>query len=159
MDHPDNWQAGFLAKLSPGYRNRMITASDTQRCRSGELLFHEGDPSLFFYIVKSGHVAIEVTLGGKGRQHLMTVGPGDVFSWSALAETRLETAAARAVDDVEVLRIKGGLLQDLCYEDPRLGMELYRALTEVVSARLLATRLQMLSLVAFTSEEAAVTSG
>jgi CRP-like cAMP-binding protein len=50
----------------------------------------------------------------------------------------------RAVEDTEALGLKGGALMDACREDPELGFELYRAITEVIAARLIATRLQLL---------------
>ena len=77
----------------------------------------------------------------KGTVCLLTVEPGDIFSWSALLESHAETATARAVEEVEVLGIKGEVLQDLCWEDTELGIEFYRALAEVIAARLSATRL------------------
>jgi CRP-like cAMP-binding protein len=63
-------------------------------------------------------------------------------------EPRIETAAARAVEEAEVLGIKGGVLMDLCREDRELGFELYRALAEVIMARMIATRLQLLDVFA-----------
>lgn len=45
---------------------------------------------------------------------------------------------ARAVEESEVLGIKGGALMDLCREDVGLGFELHRVLTQVIAARLIA---------------------
>jgi len=39
-------------------------------------------------------------------------------------------------------------LMDLCREDRELGFELYRALAEVIMARMIATRLQLLDVFA-----------
>lgn len=113
-----------------------------------ETIFREGDHSLYLYIVKSGKIAIEVHLPSKGARTSLTVGPGDIFSWSALVEPRIETAGARAVEESEVLGIKGGALTDLCREDLALGSVVYRALTQVISARLIGTRLQLLDIFA-----------
>jgi hypothetical protein len=37
---------------------------------------------------------------------------------------------------------------DLCREDPDFGFELYRALADVISSRLIATRLQLIDVFA-----------
>jgi CRP-like cAMP-binding protein len=63
-------------------------------------------------------------------------------------EPRIETASARAVEETTVFAMKGGHLMDLCREDPELGFELYRALSEIIMARLTATRLQLLDVFA-----------
>ena len=59
-------------------------------------------------------------------------------------EPRLVTASARAVEDTEVVGLKGGALMDACREDGECGVERYRAITEVIAARLIATRLPLL---------------
>jgi CRP-like cAMP-binding protein len=89
-----------------------------------------------------------VHIPSKGRRTIPTAGPGNVFSWSALVEPRIETASARAVEDTEVLGIKGGALMDLCREDCSLGFEVYRSPAEVITAHLTATRLQWLDVYA-----------
>jgi len=142
------WQGGFLANFSPRVQEKLLSVAETFQYKAGIDVFHEGDPSLYLYIVKSGHVAVEVHIPSKGRRTILTASPGDVFGWSALVEPRIETASARAVEEAEVLGIKGGALMDLCREDSALGFEVYRALAEVIMARLIATRLQLLDVFA-----------
>lgn len=137
----ESWHAGFLAKLAPRFRMKLLSLTHSFRYSAGTTIFREGDPSLYFYLVKSGRVALDIAVPAKGTVCLLTVGPGDIFSWSALLESHAETATARAIGEVEVLEIKGEALQNLCWEDTELGMEFYRALAEVIAARLTATRL------------------
>jgi CRP-like cAMP-binding protein len=144
MAEQTHWLGSFLAHLSPRVQEKLLALGETFRYPEGQTIFHEGDPSLHLYIVKSGQVAIDVHIPSKGRRSIMTAGPGDLFSWSALVEPRLQTASARAVEETEALGIKGGALMDLCREDPGLGFEVYHELAEVISARLTATRLQLL---------------
>lgn len=97
-------------------------------------------------MVKSGRVALEITLASRRRLILTTVEPGGIFSWSALSQARVETASARALEDTDVLAMKGEVLRALCSGDPEVGCEIYRNLTEVISARLAVTRLQALDI-------------
>jgi CRP-like cAMP-binding protein len=129
---------GFLAKVPPGIRAKVLSLGELCRYPQEQTIYNKGDPSLYLYIVKSGHVAIEISFPPRDRQILMTVGPGDTFGWPALIESGTATASARAIEQVELLRIEGKLLRDLCSEDPRLGLEFYRFLTESISALLAA---------------------
>ena len=148
MAEQAHWFGSFLADLSPRVQEKLLSLGETFQYPEGETIFHEGDPSLHLYIVKTGQVAIDVHVPSKGRKSIMTAGPGDLFSWSALVEPRIETASARAVQATEALGVKGGALMDLCREDPDFGFELYRALSEVISSRLIATRLQLIDVFA-----------
>lgn len=145
-----SWYGSFLAALSPRVREKVLSLAQSFHYIEGETIFAEGDPARYLYIVKAGLVAIEIHVPSKGRTTIATVGPGDVFSWSALVEPRIEQAAARAVEETEVLGIKGGALIDLCMEDGQAGYEIYRTLSGVITARLVATRLQLLDIFAHT---------
>ncbi|MBZ5514905.1 MAG: cyclic nucleotide-binding domain-containing protein [Acidobacteriia bacterium] len=148
MAEQTSYYGNFLASLSPRVRERLLSLAVPLHYMGGERIFHEGDPGLYLYIVKSGEIAIEVHVPSKGARTSLTAGPGDIFSWSALVEPHIETAGARAVEKSEVLGIKGGALMDLCREDVGLGFELYRALTQVIAARLIAMRFHWLDVLA-----------
>ena len=114
------------------------------RSTAGTTIFREGDHSQYLFIIKSGQVVLEISVPPKGRRAILTVGPGEMFSWSALVEPRIENASARPSVDTEVLRVDGETLMKLCEEDSALGFEVYRTLAKVISSRLIATRLQFL---------------
>jgi CRP-like cAMP-binding protein len=142
------WYSTFLANFSPRVGEKLLSTAEQFQYKAGQDIFHEGDPSLFLFMVKTGQVAVELHVPSKGRRTIFTAGPGDVFGWSALVEPRIETASARAVEETTAFGMKGGELMDLCREDPQLGFELYRALAEVIMARLIASRLQLLDVFA-----------
>lgn len=150
-DHA-SWYVGFLARLSSPTRAKVLSLAQSFHYFAGETIFREGDPSIFLYLLKGGAVALDIPHPLRDRLTLMTINPGDIFSWSALSEARVETASARALDEVDALEVKGGALQALCSEDPQLGVEIYRALLEVISARLTATRMQAMNVVAAGAE-------
>ena len=89
-------------------------------------------------------MVLEISVPPKGRRSILTAGPGELFSWSALVEPRVENASARASVDTEALRVDGETLMKLCEEDSSLGFEVCRTLAKVISSRLIATRLQFL---------------
>lgn len=146
MAEPQLAPNNFLNRLSPRVQDKLYSQGEWFRYGAGEYIFREHDPSIYLYIVEKGHVAVDIHIPSKGKRSILTAGPGDLISWSALVEPRIHTASARAVEQTEVHGIKGATLMALCKEDPELGYELYRNLAEVVSARLTATRLQLLDM-------------
>lgn len=142
----------LLARFSHPVQEKLLGLSEPFHFAAGQVIFEEGSPSLYLYLVKSGRVTIEVHFPAWGRREILTLGPGELFSWSALVEPRLETASARALEETEVLGIKGGALMDLCREDPEFGFQLYRTLAEVITDRLVSTRRQLLEGAAWPQE-------
>ncbi len=137
----------FLTRFSPHAQAKLLALAQTFHFKAGEDIIREGDHSIYLYIVKSGRVAVEMDIPTLGRRILRTGDVGDMFSWSALVEPHLATAAVRAIEDTEALGIKGGALLDACREDYELGFELYRAVTEVIASRFIGTRLQLVNVV------------
>ncbi len=138
----------FLARLSPATREAMLSLAQSFHYGTGETIFREGDPARMLYLMKTGTVALEIQIPSKGRQTILTVGPGEPFSWSALVEPQIQTASARAVEKTEMLGIKSEAMADLFSKQPRVGFEVYRALAVVITKRLEATRLQLLDVFA-----------
>ena len=112
-----SWYVGFVARLSSPARAKVLSLAQSFHYFAGEMLFREGDPSIFLYPLKGGRVALDIFHPLRGRVTLMTIDPGDIFSWSALSDS------ARASDEVDALGVKSGALEVLCREDPQLGVE------------------------------------
>jgi CRP/FNR family transcriptional regulator, cyclic AMP receptor protein len=138
--------SSFLTRLSPATRESILSLAQAYHFKVGDTIFREGDPATMLYIVNTGRVAIEVHIPSKGRQTIMSAGPGELFSWSALVEPQIETASARATEETEVYGMKSGALMDLFNERCRVGFEVYHALSVVITMRLVATRLQLLDM-------------
>ena len=140
----DRLQTGFLQSLSRTAQNKLMSLADTLHFEHGEIIFRQNDPSRHLYIIQRGGVAIELYLPPRGVCRILTLGSGELFSWSALIEPRTETATARAIEGTDVFAIKGSKLIGMCLNDCPLGSEIYRALANVISTRLKATQLQLL---------------
>jgi CRP/FNR family transcriptional regulator, cyclic AMP receptor protein len=133
-------EVGFLTRLSPAIQKKLLDHSQIFQFHPGEIIFQEGDPSLYLYILESGTVALEFAISPAKRVILTTVNAGQAFSWSTLSNSRFQTASARALTDVEALGVQAEDLDKLFLEDTQVGIELYRALCEVLSGRLTAMR-------------------
>lgn len=139
----NTWQVGFLPSLSPESQEKLISLAEVFRYKEDEVIFRQNDPGLYLYIVKSGIVGIETFFPNHGFHQIVSLGPGELFGWSALVEPRHETATARADEDAEVFAFAAGKVSDLCLEDTSFGYEIYKALASVISSRLKATRIEI----------------
>lgn len=156
-DAPD-WPPGRLAEaiellrgatsLPEGVGRRLLAEGVWQRYRQGELLFRAHAPSDRWLVILRGHVALEISVAGRGTVRLLTLGPGDVVGWSAVLGGARMTTSAVAADDTEVVSFAADAVQRLCVADPLVGYHLMRHLAETLADRLVATRLQLLDLFA-----------
>ena len=136
----------FVRGLDADQLRLVAELASPARWAAGETVFREGDDNPMLYLVESGRVAIEVTIPGRGRVSILTVGPGEVFGWSSLFHRRPKTAAARAIEPTHAVALDAGRLGSLCDADPGLGYLLTRRILEVVSERLKATRMQLMDI-------------
>jgi CRP/FNR family cyclic AMP-dependent transcriptional regulator len=136
----------FLTALPAPLRAQLEQLATPRGFHPGMTLFQEGARHDEIYFVTAGRVRLEMFVPGRGRQPLMTVGPGDVVGWSPLFAGHTMTATAVALEHVQTLAVNGQALAGLCESNHEAGYHLMRQLVIVLSNRLLATRLQLLDL-------------
>lgn len=135
-DHP------FLAALSEHQRMNLASGMEPFSVERGERFIHEGETANAFYLLRSGHVQVETSLGGGEVRPLQTLGPGEVVGWSWLLPPHRWQFSARALEPVQGFSIDAGWLRDLCEKDCSLGHHLCRQLIVVLTQRLSALRRQ-----------------
>lgn len=124
----------------------LLHLAQPRRFSPGAVLFKEGDRSLDFHLILSGHVRLDMSVPIRGRIPLLTVGAGDVLAWSAVLAKGSMTTSAIALNPVWTAAFDGPQLQQICEEQPELGYHVMKQLASALSRRLLATRLQLLDL-------------
>lgn len=112
--------------------------------KEGEFIFKEGGNADLFYILREGHVSVEIPAPVHGPLSIQTLGEGDVLGWSWFVPPykwhfdARTTAATRAISfDVKCLRKK-------MEENPKFGYTVLKKFLPVILERLQATRLQLL---------------
>ncbi len=113
---------------------------------AGAMLCVEGASADTFYLLRRGHVSIEVHQAGRGPIVIETVGAGDVAGWSWLVPPYRWTFDARALDRVGALAIDGACLRAKSLEDSALGFALLSRVAQELLERLQATRVRLLDL-------------
>ena len=107
-----------------------------RRYASGEPIFHQGDPSLGMYIVKSGAVRI-IRQSPEGQPRVMaTLTVGEFFGELGLIDDAPRSATAVAQDATEAIGFFKPDLMALINQTPSLGLKILLRVASTLSARL-----------------------
>jgi CRP-like cAMP-binding protein len=133
-------QHEFLRGLSE--RHKMILASGARpfTAKPEQVLAREGEHAHAFFLIRSGHVALESTLPGGDSLLIQNVGPGEIVGWSWLVPPHLWQFRCRTIDAVEGISFNADWLRDLCERDESVGYHLLKQLVTVIAQRLASTR-------------------
>lgn len=139
-------QLHFSANLADDVLGEIAQAAQEVQLTAGQHVFREGSKSDRLYVVRQGRVALDINVPGRGATRILTLGPGDMFGWSALLGTGPMVASAVAIDDTDAIAISGAALRAVCEANHDVGYQLMRRMAVALSRRLVATRLQLLDL-------------
>jgi CRP-like cAMP-binding protein len=139
----------WFQELSDQHFDLMCSITHLVNVDQDMTVFSEGDKEENLYIVLEGRVAIELFSSVQGKIRIYTAEPLDVIGWSSVTPViRQRTASARAVLDSRLAAIDGRELRKMCDQDFELGYIIMRRIANVIAARLMITRLQLLDLYA-----------
>jgi CRP-like cAMP-binding protein len=139
-DHP------FFAGLDADALALLAGCATNVSFAAGEYLFREGEPANQFFVVRRGRVALQVHGPAAGTMTVDTADASDVVGWSWLVPPYRWLFDARAVEPTGAVSFDGVCLRDKCEQDPRLGYELMKLVTQVMLSRLTAARVRLLDL-------------
>ena len=104
-----------FGNFSDAELQRLVRAAHHDSTSAPWPLIHEQTPSDACYILLNGEVGVYV-----GRDHIATLGPGEVIGESALRGGKLRSATVTTTGPTEVLRIERDDLASLLDEMPAL---------------------------------------
>jgi CRP/FNR family cyclic AMP-dependent transcriptional regulator len=112
----------------------------------GEFLMREDEPGHCFFLILHGKVAIEVFAPERGPIIVSTIGENEICGYCWLIPPYTCRYDVRAVEFTRCICIDGTRLREICDENPKLGFELLRRTTQLMSSLLEATRVQVLDI-------------
>jgi CRP/FNR family transcriptional regulator, cyclic AMP receptor protein len=136
----------FFAVLDAASVAELAGCARNEHIRTGAYLFREGGTTERFYVIMHGRIALQLHSPGTGPLVLETVSNGEVLDWPWLIPPHRWPFDARAAEPTSVVSLDSACLRAKCDADPRLGYELTQRVAQVMSDRLLATRLRLLDL-------------
>ncbi|MBW5483274.1 cyclic nucleotide-binding domain-containing protein [Streptomyces bambusae] len=137
---------GLLAALPAEERERLMALARDAVLPAGTRVFEEGEEADRFWIVRSGTVALDVQVPGRGAAVVETIGPGGLLGWSWLCPPRRWHLGAETREPTRAWEFDAAAVRDLCAERPVLGLALVTLVAETIGERLRATRTRLLDL-------------
>jgi CRP-like cAMP-binding protein len=104
--------------------------------RSGEPVFHQGDPGLGMYIIQEGAVSIVLAEGDSGQKELAVLSEGDFFGELGLLDESARSASAVCKTDCLLIGFFRPDLLELIERKAALGIKIVMKLAEIVGERL-----------------------
>jgi CRP-like cAMP-binding protein len=114
--------------------------------QAGEKIFAEGDAANRFYLIEAGEVVLSAETAPHEHQEVQVLQAGDVLGWSWLFPPYYWHFSATARTPVEAIFFYGTRLRESCEQDPVLGYELMKRVSEIVIRRLQKNRQEFLAL-------------
>jgi CRP-like cAMP-binding protein len=132
-------QIPLFQGLSPEQLNVLKPLFAPLDCHAGTVLFEQGEPALYLYLVVSGEAIIRYKPEDGQDITIARVRPGGIVGWSAVIGRRFYTSAAVCMQYSQMLRVRGSDLQALCEQKPDTGVIILERLANVIGERITAT--------------------
>jgi CRP-like cAMP-binding protein len=134
----------FFVGMQDAFCELVCGCAKNVRFAAGQYLYHEGDPAEWFYLLREGRVALQLTAPGRGALTFQTVSEGEIVGVSWLIPPYRWTNDAKAIEPTRAIAIYATCLREKCESDHDLGYEMMKRFMPIVIQRLQATRVQVL---------------
>jgi CRP/FNR family transcriptional regulator, cyclic AMP receptor protein len=135
----------FLRGMPPGQLETLGTTASEVTFDPGQRIFEAGGYAGQFWLIQSGHIALDVRVPGEGIVIVETVGIGDLLGWSWLFPPFSWKFGAVALSPVRAFEFDAAFVRACCAADPALGGEVTRRIACVMARRLTAARTRLLA--------------
>jgi CRP-like cAMP-binding protein len=139
----------FLHDLPTGWLQRLAVHGRMVLRHPGHRLFGEEAPADRFWLLRSGSVALDFHVPGRGDIVIERIGSGSVVGWSWLLPPHRWSMGAVVADECRAIELDAAGVRTLIAEDPDLGRELTMRFVAVMAERLGAARHRLVELYAY----------
>ena len=107
-----------------------------QQLSAGKTIYIENMTGESLYLIKKGSVRVSQMLAEGEEQTLVVLGPGDTFGELAVIDGGPRAATARVIEDVSLFSLNRKNYNQICANNPRLGLQLTLNIFKSFSERL-----------------------
>ena len=133
----------FLQDIDPDHLQQIATIAEIRVYDTNDILFHEGEPAEYVYLVVSGKIVLELCPATIYQKNLMSVGPGEMLGWSSFVEQRNYASTGVVVTPTKLVKIDGKKLRAICDRDPEFGYDFMHRIMRALAKRLTTTWSQL----------------
>lgn len=137
---------GILAGLSAEHCARLMDLAHEVTRPGAVRLFEEDENAERFWIIRTGVVALDIQIPGRGRAVVETIGPGSLLGWSWLCPPRRWHLGAETTSPISAWEFDAIEVREVCAAHPEFGLALVTLVAETIGHRLRATRTRLLDL-------------
>ena len=139
----------FFAGLSMDQMNTLARAADEEKVEAGHFFLREGGEVPYLYLVLEGTANVLIELPTKDREIIVsTIGPGEVFAWSALVPPHKATASVKATVPCRVVAVDCRKLLEAFKEDYQFGYVMMTKAAQVTRDRIASMNIEFLAYLA-----------
>ena len=135
----------FLRGMSADQLGALAEAACDVTFSARHRLFEDGGSANRFWLIRSGHVSLDLHIPGHGPVVIETIGMGELLGWSWLFPPYRWAFGAVAAAPVEAFEFDAAAVREICTADPGLRYELNQRITQVLAKRLQATRIRLIA--------------
>jgi CRP/FNR family transcriptional regulator, cyclic AMP receptor protein len=135
----------FLRGMPPRYLGALAASTSDVRFPAGYRIFEEGGYASRFWLIRCGHIALDLHMPGDGPMIIETIGMGALLGCSWQFPPYRWAFGAVTISACEAFEFDAPAVRACCAADPVLGYELTRRLVQVLAGRLQATRTKLLA--------------
>ena len=133
----------FLRGMPPGHLDALVDAATDVTFPARHRIFAEGGHAARFWLIRAGHVALDLQVPGVGPVVIENVGIGGLIGWSWLFPPYQWKFGAVCASPVEAFQFDAAIVRGRCAADPGLGYDLTTRLARVLAGRLQTTRTRL----------------
>ena len=138
-------QHPFLRGMAPGHLDVLAEAGADVSFPAGHRIFGDGEFAGKFWLIQSGHVALDVYVPGEGRVVVDTVGMGELLGCSWLYPPYRWAFGAICAGPLRAFEFDAVAIRAQCEADPLFGSDLSGRLLRVFAKRLQSTRTRLVA--------------
>ncbi len=135
--HRDVFKTAYLFRnLEPAELELFINKAEYAVWNANNIVIREDDPGEHLYLILSGKVRITKRTYEGIEQILGILNVGDFFGEMVLLDHRSRSASVYSHTNIELARIPHSDISTILTDNPRIGLKVVRAFSEVLSLRL-----------------------